>query len=124
VFNEVPPLFETFPTKDETGNKSGIAYTLRGWVEGQENLPATVRVRMVAPRLKEEETIPSGTLMLAYDEGIYTVTSGAFTGTGFEIGDAVTAGSDGKWQAFSSKGRVATCFDYDSVAGTLTIKIE
>jgi hypothetical protein len=80
---------------------------------------------MVAPRLKDTdagETILSGALMLAYDDGIYTVTSGCFVNSAFTVGDAVSVkGTTGKWYA-SGTGQVATVFEYDSTKVKLTIK--
>ena len=123
VYNEMPPLYEGLPTLDETGNTTSQPYTLREYPAGQENLPADVKLRMVAPRLKSpEQTILSGALMLAYDEGIYTVTSGCYDGTSFTVGQAISVkGTTGKWYA-SATGQVATVFEFNSTKGELTIK--
>ncbi len=121
VYNEVPPLYESLPTLDVGGSTQ--PYTLREFVAGSENLPASVTLRMVAPRLKTpEETIPSGALMLAYDDGIYTVTSGGYYGSTFAVGDKISVkGTTGKWYN-GSGGRVATVFEFNSTKGELTIK--
>ena len=126
VYNEKPPLYESLPTLDETGNTTSQPYTLRVYPEGQENLPADVKLRMVVPRLKSpEQTILSGALMLAYDAGIYTVTSGCYYGSSFSVGDAVsvkgTGDDKGKWYA-GSTGRVGIVYEFNSTKGELTIK--
>jgi len=123
VYNEKPPLYEGLPTLDESGNTTGQPYLLRAF--GAENLPATVKLRMVVPRLKTpEETILSGALMLAYDEGIYMVTSGCYYGTSFAVGDPISVkGTTGKWYN-GATGQVATVFEFNSSKGELTIKTE
>lgn len=121
VQNATPPLYVGLPTLDETGNATTQPYTLRGFVGGSENLPADVTLRMVDPRLKEEETIPSGTLMLAYDQGIYEVTSGCIHGTSFAVGDAVSTKAGGKWYQ-DDTATVAVVMEYKSTSNKLTIK--
>ena len=79
---------------------------------------------MTPPRLADDATIPSGALMLAYDEGIYTVTSGCYYGalSSFTIGSAVSVkGGTGKWYQ-GTGGTVATVFEKNTTKGTLTIK--
>lgn len=120
VYNEKPPIYESLPTLDE-GN-STQPYTLREFVEGSENLPADVKLRMVAPRLKSpEQTILSGALMLAYDDGIYTVTSGRYEGTSFDVGDAISVKTDGLWYK-GSGGKVGIVYEFNNTKGELTIK--
>lgn len=126
VYNEKPPIYESLPTLDASGNPTSQPYTLREYPAGQENLPADVKLRMVAPRLKSpEQTILSGALMLAYDAGIYTVTSGCYYGSTFNVGDAISVkgtGADiGKWYA-GSTGRVGIVFEFNSTKGELTFK--
>jgi hypothetical protein len=121
VYNETPPIFETWPTTaDGAGN--GVPYTLRGFVEGSENMPATgITVRMVAPRLKEDAIIPSGAFMLAYDAGIYTVTSGCFTAASYDPGDPISVHANGIWYE-SNTGQVGVVWEQNTVKNTLTIK--
>ena len=126
VYNEKPPLYEALPTLDETGNSTSQPYTLREYPAGQENLPADVSLRMVAPRLKSpEQTILSGALMLAYDNGIYTVTSGCYDGSSFTAGDPVSVygvgANRGKWYS-GSGGKVGIVFEFNSTKGELTLK--
>lgn len=126
VYNEKPPLYEGLPTLDETSNTTAQPYTLREFVAGSENLPADVKLRMVAPRLKTpEQTILSGALMLAYDEGIYTVTSGCYYGSSFNVGDSIsvkgTGADKGKWYS-GAGGKVGVVFEFNSTKGELTIK--
>lgn len=124
VYNEKPPLYEGLPTMDETGNTTSQPYLLREWPEGTENLPADVKLRMVVPRLKSpEQTILSGALMLAYDEGIYTVTSGCYYGSSFTVGNAISVKSGGAWYE-GTGAQVATVFEFNSTKGELTIKTE
>lgn len=121
VTNVKPPIYESLPTLDV--GDSTQPYTLREFVAGSENLPATnVTLRMVPPRLKEQEVIPSGTLMLAYDQGIYEVTSGCVYGTSFAVGQDVSVKSDGKWYQ-SNSGTVAKVFEYKASTNKLTIKV-
>jgi len=120
VYNEKPPLYETLPVQD-IGDGGGVPYTLREFVAGQENLPADVTLRMVVPRLKEDAIIPSGALMLAYDEGIYTVTSGCFVAGTYTIGNAINVGIGGIWQE-GTTGAVGIVFEQNATKNTLTIK--
>jgi hypothetical protein len=129
VYNEKPPIYEDLPTLDTSGNTTGVPYILREWgTAGASNLPADVKLRMVVPRLQIEQTIPSGALMLAYDEGIYTVTTNCFVDHAFVVGDKVSVNGSGanagKWQEFSAAGRVGTVLEYDSTLKNLTIKTE
>jgi len=120
VYLEPTPIYETLPTLDIGG--STIPYTLREWIEGSENLPATnITLRMVAPRLKEDATILSGAMMLVYDEGIYTVTSGCFEAGSYAIGDAISVKADGIWYK-SAVGKVGTVLEQNTLKNTLTIK--
>ena len=119
VYNEKPPLYDTLPVQDI--GDSTVPYTLREFVAGQENLPADVTLRMVVPRLKEDATIPSGALMLAYDEGIYTVTSGCFVAGTYTIGNAINVKTGGFWQE-GTDGQVGIVFEQNTTKNTLTIK--
>lgn len=123
VSNTKPPIYQTLPTLDI--GLSTVPYTLREFIEGSSNLPATdITLRMVDPRLQDEQTIPSGTPMLVYDEGVYTVTSGCFSGTSFTVGDGISVkGTTGNWYN-STSGQVASVLEYNSTEGRLTIKIE
>ena len=119
VSNALPPLYETLPTLD-TNSSYEPSYSLRGWLPGEANLPVAVTLRMTDPRAQDEQTIPSGTKMLAYDEGIYTLTSGCFLSASYVVGGAVGNKTTGKW--YSSSTRIATVFEYDQAASKLTIK--
>lgn len=121
VYNEKPPLYEDLATLDIGG--STIPYTLREFIAGSENLPDAVTLRMVVPRLKEDATILSGALMLAYDEGIYTVTSGCFEAGSYSPGDQVSVKVGGIWYK-SSTAQVAIVFEQNTTKNTLTIKTE
>ena len=56
------------------------------------------------------------------DEGIYTVTSGCYSGSSFDVGDAISVkGTTGKWYA-SATGQVGVVFEFNSTKGELTIK--
>jgi len=119
VYNEKPPLYETLTPLDVGG--STVPYVLREWVAGSENLPADVTLRMVVPRLKEDATIPSGALMLAYDEGIYTVSSGCFENGTFTIGADISVRANGIWYQ-GATAKVGIVFESNSTKNTLTIK--
>jgi len=125
VYNEKPPLYETLPVLDI--GDSTVPYTLREFVEGDENLPAEdITLRMVVPRLKDDATIASGALMLAYDDGIYTVTSGCFVaGASYAVGQKLMAGASGVWTETSlDSNAVAVVFERNTTKNTLTIKTE
>ena len=119
VYNEKPPLYETLPVLDI--GDSTIPYTMRMFVEGEENLPADVNLKMVVPRLKEDAIIPSGALMLAYDNGIYTVTSGCFVAGSYTIGNALSVKSGGQWYE-GANAKVGIVFEQNTTKNTLTIK--
>jgi len=119
VYNEKPPLYEDLPVSDI--GDSTIPYTLREFVAGTENLPADVTLRMVVPRLKEDATIPSGALMLAYDDGIYTVTSGCFAAGTYTIGAVISVNASSQWYE-SASGAVGYVFEQNTTKNTLTIK--
>jgi len=120
VYNEKPPLYETLPVLDK--GDSTVPYTMREFIAGEENLPATdLTLRMVAPRLKEDATIPSGALMLAYDDGIYTVSSGCFVAGTYTIGNAISVKSGGKWYE-GANAKVGVVFEQNTTKNTLTIK--
>ncbi len=121
VYNEKPPIYEGLATQDI--GDSTIPYTLREFVEGEENLPDAVTLRMVVPRLKDDATILSGALMLAYDEGIYTVTSGCFEAGSYSPGDQISVKTGGIWYG-ASTAQVAVVFEQNTTKNTLTIKTE
>ncbi len=120
VYNETPPLYTGL-----TDNFADHGYTLREFPEGLDNFPVAVTLEMTVPRLKEDAVIPSGALMLAYDEGIYTVTSGCFVDAAFAVGDALSVmgtGADrGKWYK-GAGGKVAIVWEHIHNKSTLTIK--
>jgi len=119
VYNEKPPLYETLPASDIGG--STIPYTLRPFIEGEENLPADVTLQMTVPRLKESATIPSGALMLAYDNGIYTVSSGVFEAGTYTIGAEISVRAQGIWYQ-GDTAPVGQVFEQNTTNNTLTIK--
>ena len=120
VFNEKPPLYQGLPTVDVGG--STVPYALTGFDAG-DNLPVDVNLQMTVPRLKWDATIPSGSLMLAYDEGIYTVTSGVFEAGTYNPGDAISVRAAGIWYQ-GAGGQVAIVFEQNTNLNTLTIKTE
>lgn len=87
---------------------------------------------LTSPGQQEGLTIPSGTLALAYGEGIYTVPSGAWIynaaletpGATMTVADTNSdgAGSAGKLKS-SSSNVVAEVYKYDATTGALTFKI-
>jgi len=111
VTNQQPPFYVGLTSAEEAGNTTGQPYLLRGFTQGQENLPQSVSLDMLYSRYKEEATIPSGSLMLAYDEGIYEVTSGCIFGSTFNVGDPISAKAGGKWYN-SSAGQVGVVWEY------------
>jgi len=119
VYNEKPPIYDDLASENESS--VSIPYTLREFEAGDENLPQDVTLRMVVPRLKESAIIPSGAPMLAYDAGIYTVTSGCFEAGTYTIGAAISVKTNGIWYA-SSDGKVGIVFEQNTTKNTLTIK--
>jgi hypothetical protein len=120
VYNEVTPIYEGIPN-DQSGTGT-IPYTLREFgPQGTTNLPATVVIRMIQPRFEETATIASGALMLAYDDGIYTVTSGVYSGASFSPGSKISVKAGGIWYQ-GDTARVGIVWEYNSSMGQLTIK--
>lgn len=125
VYNEKPPIYENLPSLNQSGNTTTQPYTLREFVSGTENLPADVKLRMVAPRLKDSaETILSGALMLAYDDGVYTVTSGCYTASAnLTVGAFVKSTAGGVWAYTATAAeKVGIVWEYDAADQKLTIK--
>jgi hypothetical protein len=129
VYNEVPPIYESLPTLDigttmsgTTGYPASVPYVLRDFIASSSNLPASVTLRMTSPRLQEEQFIESGSLCLAYDNGIYMVTSGCYEGSSFVPGDIIGAAANGAWRVtdHTTSGRIGTVWEWQS--GELTIK--
>lgn len=69
VDNRETPIFDSMPQ---------TTFGLRGGFGAAANSPFTSKVRMVHPSNTNGETIPSGTLSLAFGPGVYTVYSGQF----------------------------------------------
>jgi len=122
VSNDSLPIYETLPS---------YTWARRQGFDRTPNLPATdITVRMTHPRDQQEQTVPSGQKMLAYDEGIYTITSGcySFSSTptvGTALGVHYDTGNYGKLGCFGDSNvgvKVATCLDYDSTHGTIVFK--
>jgi len=111
VTNVPPPFYTGLTSAEEAGNTTGQPYLLRGFTQGSENLPQNVSLDMLYGRYKEEATIPSGSLMLAYDEGIYEVTSGCIYGSTFNVGDPISVKAGGQWYN-GDTAQVATVWEY------------
>lgn len=69
VDNRPTPLLETIPS---------MSFAIRGGFDQAVNVPFSATVRLTHPSNQEGLTIPSGTKVLAFGEGMYTVPSGAY----------------------------------------------
>ncbi len=119
VFNEKPPFYTGVPTQN---SGTTVPYVLRDFADGS-NLPADFGVSMVAPRLREDGTIPSGSLMLAYDVGIYTVTSGCFFADTYNVGDPIGVKTNGIWYN-DNTAQAGVVWESNTTKNTLTIKLQ
>jgi hypothetical protein len=126
VDNTKPPIYEPMPAFD---------WALReGWDQAA-NVPFDAAVHMTQPSMTLGQTIPSGSLALAFGPGVYTVPSGAFVysaaitvpGAWLEVAnDAEDSAADaGKLMADAdgSEGKFAQVERYDSSDGSLTFRI-
>jgi hypothetical protein len=69
VDNAEPPLYQPYPS---------MSWALRGGFDQSANVPFDAKVRLTQPSLQEGDTIPSGSLALAFGPGEFTVPSGSY----------------------------------------------
>jgi hypothetical protein len=126
VDNTKPPIYEPMPA---------FSWALReGWDQAA-NVPFDAKVHMTQPSMTLGQTIPSGSLALAFGPGVYTVQSGSFVysadievpGAWLEVAnDAEDSAADaGKLMvdADGSEGKFAQVERFDSSDGSLTFRI-
>lgn len=121
--NRSLPIYEPQPSFD---------YALRYGFDQAENAPFSATVYITHPGVQVGRTIPSGSQLVLYGEGIYTLPSGAYIysasltvpGASLTVADAATDGAtDAGKIKYSASNVVAEVVHYDSTTGALTFKI-
>jgi hypothetical protein len=126
VDNRTPPIIEVPNT----------SFDFRGgWVRSQSD-PLNTRVWLTPPGLQEGQTIPSGSMALAYTEGTFTLPSGSYIynaglttpGAAVMVADAATDGAANagklKYTATMAVGVIGVVEKYDASTGALTVRVE
>jgi hypothetical protein len=108
-----------------------FSYALRtgGWDQAA-NVPFTAAVYLTYPGNQEGVTIPSGFQALAFDRGVFTVPSGAFTySTDLVAGaplEVLNSGDDGEDEAgklaYNAAGTIAVVETFDLAEMSLTFR--
>lgn len=122
VDNRPTPIYNPIPSMD---------FALRGGFDQSKNVPFSTTVYLTHPGNQEGMTIPSGTSMLGFTEGVFTLPSGAYiySSTITVPGAALIveySGADAgkpKYTATNAVGVVGTVEHYDSTDGRLTVKV-
>lgn len=123
VDNRELPLFQPTPS---------YTFSLRSGFGGQAaNVPFETDVYLTHPGNMESQTIPSGSLALAFDRGVFTVPSGQYVynanlqtpGTYLSVAytDADGLASAGKFK-YSATASIAVVEHYDTTTGDLTVR--
>lgn len=117
------PIYNPYPAFD---------YALRGGFDQAANVPFNAQVYLTHPGNMRGQTIPSGSLALAFGGGVYTVWSGEFSYSanivpGARLGVMDTA-SDSEADAgkleYVASGGIATVIQYNSSTGDLTFRTD
>lgn len=123
VDNSSTPIYSPYPT---------MPFALRGGFDQDANVPFAATVYLTHPGNMKGQTIPSGSLCLAFAGGVYTVYSGCFVASGglvpgarLDVTDTATdgAGNAGKLE-HAVTGGVATVIQYDSTNLELTFRTD
>lgn len=123
VDNRSLPIYEPTPA---------FPFAMRhGW-DLDANVPFDTEVQLTHPSNKLGQTIPSGSLAVAFGEGIYTVPSGAYVydatievpGTQLVVADTASDGATdaGKLKVGTSN-VVSEVYHFDDTTGALTFKV-
>jgi len=126
-------------TKFEQDNRSlpiyqphpAFSYALRYGFDQGENAPFAATVYITHPGVQSERTIPSGSNLVLYGEGIYTIPSGSWIhsanlhvpGATFTIGDRATDTTDAGKVKSSASNVIGEVVRYNSSNDELTIRI-
>jgi hypothetical protein len=121
VDNRPTPIYQPAPSMD---------FALRGGFDQAANLPFATTVYLTHPGNQEGMTIPSGASMLGFEEGTFTLPSGAYVYSADIIvpGAALVveySGADAgkpKYVATNAVGVVGETDRYDATDGRLTIR--
>lgn len=128
VTQQQPPIYQSLPQYD-------WAMRQGGWDQAA-NVPFSATVHMTYQGYKDGMTIPSGSLALAFTDGVFTIPSGSYVYSSNIIvkGAALVVcntGDDGasdagkvKYTASLAVGVIGFTEDYDSATGKLTVRVE
>jgi hypothetical protein len=121
--NRSLPIYEPQPSFD---------FALRYGFDQAENAPFSATVYITHPGVQLGRTIPSGSQLVLYGEGIYTLPSGAYvynaslTVPGATIGAAYTDNdglSDAGKVKYATSNILGEVVRYDSTTGNLTFRL-
>jgi len=116
--NEKPPIYRSFPE---------VTNSLRYGFDKSPNTPFSAMIYVTPPSVQEGLTVPSGSLAVAFADGVFTVPSGAFVYSANLVAGALLSvgysGNDqGKLQ-YDAAGTIAQVIEYDASANTLTFRL-
>jgi hypothetical protein len=117
--NETPPIYRPAP---------GYNYALRYGFEQNPNTPFSATVYLTNPSVQEGLTVPSGTLAVAYGDGVFTVPSGSFVYSSNLATPGAPlvveySGSDAGKLKYGTSNVVAEVVHFDSTNFKLTFKL-
>ena len=124
VDNSSTPIYSPTPS---------MPFALRGGFDQDANVPFNATVYLTHPGNMKGQTIPSGSLCLAFAGGVYTVYSGCFVASGgltagarLDVTDVANdgAGNAGKLEHEPSGGGIATVIQYDATNLELTFRTD
>ena len=125
VDNSSTPIYSPTPS---------MPFALRGGFDQDANVPFAATVYLTHPGNMKGQTIPSGSLCLAFAGGVYTVYSGCFVPSGglvagarLDVRDTATdgAGEAGKLEHEpTGVAGIATVIQYDSTNLELTFRTD
>jgi hypothetical protein len=126
VSNGQTPIYEPTPS---------YPFSLRQGFGGAANVPFDAKVYLTYPGYTDGETIPSGSLALAFTEGTFTIPSGSYIyganiivpGAALVVctvdGDTTNAGKV-KYAAALAVGVIGFTESWDETTGKLTVRVE
>jgi hypothetical protein len=128
VSNSPTPMYQTNPA---------YTFALRqgGWDQAK-NTPFTTKVYTTYPGYMDGETIPSGSLALAFTEGVFTIPSGSYVydaniivkGAALVVcntaDDTAAYAGKVKYTASLAVGVIGFTEYYDLTTGKLTVRVE
>ncbi len=117
--NENPPLYRPEPSMN---------FALRHGFDQADNAPFSATVYLTRPSVQTGLTVPSGSLAIAFGNGVFTVPSGAFvysanlTNPGAGLSVAFTGADRGKLQ-YDTSNLVAEVVRFNSADFSLTFRL-